>query len=503
MNTSRDKDEKNNIDDYTEYYDDNCDYYEDEEIINIIEEEREEDAGATGGPPPRRLNPLECYYCGHLSSNSIAVAKHMISGHWDEVRERQGAGRRDNSNYYNNIDLDSRNIKPEPGRVKGRKVFKAQKTTQVMNNVNVNVTPKRDELSSQQIRRMEQELNKNGKKDFGRVKTTPRTPPEASRSLKEGSRANVSFVWDHFTKIDQERRVCNHCGETLTVSRGSTWKLRTHIMKEHNDKLSEDYKTTPVPSSQSNMEIKKEIVEKTVQSAKKSSEIQCIEAESGEAPAGSEDTEELPPPRDEFTDKMYQQLANGDGLAARERREAEKEARARNEQQILPPEYDDEYEDDDFDGELIAIYEGHEQQQQGEDMGEEEVNDEESESEDFFDQELIDIYEGHEQEQQGEEVGEEEVNDEEAETTPPASAQAPPDEEILDLIYGSLPPSPLQRRRTQPPSPRTPTLRPSDNASTSFWPPPTVWSRRRRLYEGETGEDSTSKKSKSDLLILC
>ena len=500
MNTSRDKDEKNDNDDYTEYYDDDCDYYEDEEVINIIEEE---DAGATGGPPPRRLNPLECYYCGHLSSNRIAVAKHMISGHWDEVRERQGAGRRDNSNYYNNIDLDSRNIKPEPGRVKGRKVFKAQKTTQVMNNVNVNVTPKRDELSSQQIKRMEQELvkfpnpsayykkklatklakefgindssilnwlNKNGKKDFGRVKTTPRTPPEASRSLKEGSRANVSFVWDHFTKIDQERRVCNHCGETLTVSRGSTWKLRTHIMKEHNDKLSEDYKTTPVPSSQSNMEIKKEIVEKTVQSAKKSSEIQC------------------PAPRENL--KL--------------RREAEKEASARNEQQILPPEdIDDEYEDDDFDGELIDIYEGHEQQQQGEDMGEEEVNAEESESEDFFDGELIDIYEGHEQEQQGEEVGEEEVNDEEAETTPPASAPAPPDEETLDLIYGSLPPSPLRRRRTPPPSPRTPTLRPSDDASTSFWPPPTVWSRRRRLYEGETGEDSTSKKSKSDLLILC
>ena len=127
MNTSRDKDEKNNIDDYTEYYDDNCDYYEDEEVINIIEEE---DAGATGGPPPRRLNPLECYYCGHLSSNRIAVAKHMISGHWDEVRERQGGGRRDNSNYYNNIE-DSRVIRPEPGS----KFFKAQKTTQVMNNV--------------------------------------------------------------------------------------------------------------------------------------------------------------------------------------------------------------------------------------------------------------------------------------------------------------------------------------------------------------------------------
>ena len=74
------------------------------------------------------------------------------------------------------------------------------------------------------------------------IKFMRREVPLPSRSLKEGGRANVSFVWDHFTRVDHEKRLCNHCGETLTVSKGSTWKLRTHIMKEHNDKLSEDYK---------------------------------------------------------------------------------------------------------------------------------------------------------------------------------------------------------------------------------------------------------------------
>lgn len=74
------------------------------------------------------------------------------------------------------------------------------------------------------------------------IKFMRREVPLPSRSLKVGGRANVSFVWDHFTRVDHEKRVCNHCGETLTVTKGSTWKLRTHIMKEHNDKLSEDYK---------------------------------------------------------------------------------------------------------------------------------------------------------------------------------------------------------------------------------------------------------------------
>ena len=74
------------------------------------------------------------------------------------------------------------------------------------------------------------------------IKFMRREVPLPSRSLKVDGRKNVSFVWDHFTRVDHEKRVCNHCGETLTVTKGSTWKLRTHIMKEHNDKLSEDYK---------------------------------------------------------------------------------------------------------------------------------------------------------------------------------------------------------------------------------------------------------------------
>ena len=70
--------------------------------------------------------------------------------------------------------------------------------------------------------------------------------------------------------------------------------------------------------------------------------------------------------------------------------------------------------EDFFEGGYRHLAAGDEQQQEGEEVGEEEVNDEEAE--DFFDGEVIDIYEGHEQQQQGEEVGEEEgeeeVNDE-------------------------------------------------------------------------------------------
>ena len=74
------------------------------------------------------------------------------------------------------------------------------------------------------------------------IKETPADGVGRPGRMKEGGRTNVSFVWDHFTRIDHERRTCNHCAETLTVSKGSTWKLRTHIIKEHKDILSEDYK---------------------------------------------------------------------------------------------------------------------------------------------------------------------------------------------------------------------------------------------------------------------
>ena len=36
----------------------------------------------------RRLNSLQCYYCGKLSSDRITVARHMIASHWVEVREK-------------------------------------------------------------------------------------------------------------------------------------------------------------------------------------------------------------------------------------------------------------------------------------------------------------------------------------------------------------------------------------------------------------------------------
>ena len=86
---------------------------------------------------------------------------------------------------------------------------------------------------------------------------------------------------------------------------------------------------------------------------------------------------------DEFTDKLYQQLANEDGLAAREnlklRRKAEKEARARNEQQRTEEtEYIRYLPLIDIDGEIQQI------QQQGEEVGEEEVNDVRHEYENLF-----------------------------------------------------------------------------------------------------------------------
>ena len=82
----------------------------------------------------RRLNPLQCYYCGKLSSDRISVARHMIASHWVEVREKQGGGRRDNSAYYASIQ-DSRVIRPEPGKFPRTPQPIAQKTSQVMNNV--------------------------------------------------------------------------------------------------------------------------------------------------------------------------------------------------------------------------------------------------------------------------------------------------------------------------------------------------------------------------------
>ena len=82
----------------------------------------------------RRLDPLQCFYCGQLSPDRISVARHLISSHWAEVRERQGGGRRDNSAYYASIE-DNRVIRPEPGKFPRAQPL-AQKTSQVMNNVN-------------------------------------------------------------------------------------------------------------------------------------------------------------------------------------------------------------------------------------------------------------------------------------------------------------------------------------------------------------------------------
>ena len=55
-------------------------------------------------------------------------------------------------------------------------------------------------------------------------------------------RTNVSFVWDHFVRINNEDRSCNYCGDILTCEKGSTWKLRTHVLKNHKDQLSEEYR---------------------------------------------------------------------------------------------------------------------------------------------------------------------------------------------------------------------------------------------------------------------
>ena len=82
----------------------------------------------------RRLDPLQCFYCGQLSPDRISVARHLISSHWVEVRERQGGGRRDNSAYYASIE-DSRVIRPEPGKFPRAQPLAQKTQSQVMNNV--------------------------------------------------------------------------------------------------------------------------------------------------------------------------------------------------------------------------------------------------------------------------------------------------------------------------------------------------------------------------------
>ena len=56
---------------------------------------------------------LDCYYCGVTTSDRISLSRHLVGQHWDQVRERQGGGRRDNRQYYSNLQ-DSRVIKPAP-----------------------------------------------------------------------------------------------------------------------------------------------------------------------------------------------------------------------------------------------------------------------------------------------------------------------------------------------------------------------------------------------------
>ena len=103
------------------------------------------------------------------------------------------------------------------------------------------VTPKKDDLSSQQIRRMEEELVK-----F----PNPSVYYKKKLATKFGKEFGIN-----------DRIILNWLNENGKRDFGRV-------------------KITPVPSSQSSMDIKKEIVEKTVQSAKKSSEIQCIDIES-------------------------------------------------------------------------------------------------------------------------------------------------------------------------------------------------------------------------------
>ena len=103
------------------------------------------------------------------------------------------------------------------------------------------VTPNNDELSSQQIKRMEEELVK-----F----------PNPS----------VYYKKKLATKFAKEF--------------GINDRIILNWLNENGKRDFGRVKITPVPSSQSSMEIKKEIVEKTVQSTKKTSEIQCIDIES-------------------------------------------------------------------------------------------------------------------------------------------------------------------------------------------------------------------------------
>ena len=100
----------------------------DESIIEILDTEEKPQMVHVGPSPPLppvrkvfpaprfsrgkgKLGRLDCYYCGSRTSSRISLTKHLVGQHWDQVRERQGGGRRDNRQSYRNIQ-DDRVIKP-------------------------------------------------------------------------------------------------------------------------------------------------------------------------------------------------------------------------------------------------------------------------------------------------------------------------------------------------------------------------------------------------------
>ena len=97
-----------------------------EEILELLEEEKKPLTHVQPIPAGRKLlkaplvslgggrgkrGRLDCYYCAVTTSDRISLTKHLVGQHWDQVRDRQGGGRRDNRQYYSNLQ-DSRVLKP-------------------------------------------------------------------------------------------------------------------------------------------------------------------------------------------------------------------------------------------------------------------------------------------------------------------------------------------------------------------------------------------------------
>lgn len=48
-------------------------------------------------------------------------------------------------------------------------------------------------------------------------------------------RALRSTMWNHFSRVSQDKGKCLHCNAEISISRGSSSNLRRHLLTQHND----------------------------------------------------------------------------------------------------------------------------------------------------------------------------------------------------------------------------------------------------------------------------